>query len=541
MIKNNNKIHVQSQDIIKGVGAGLCLVDRNFRIIWINKYQAEWFGVPEKICGRHCYKTFEHRKHICHGCPTLKVFKTGQVHTARRIGFTKDGQKRCYQLTVSPIKNGNNNPEFALELVQDITDKVMQEKGSLKIIQKLKRMSGYISLMNRRSRLNIQRLKNITGHITKIRSVFNKKYRRKINELFMLKEELRDIFKVSRTISSRMDLKKVTSLITRFTCELMHTDACMFRLLDERKKTLMVGSSYCFSDTYVRKLSVVKIGEGIAGIVAKTRRPLVIDDINNNSGFKYRELLKKEGFRAVLSVPVVFQNKLLGVLSACSRKPRNFTKEEIEVLSIFASHVAITIQESKHHEDIHRNYFDTIHALVLALEARDLYTRGHTERVTRYSIEMAKELKLPKAEIEVLRYAAEVHDVGKISIPDIILNKPGRLSPAEKKIIELHPVKGAEMLVPLEFLNPAIPAVRHHHERYDGTGYPDGLEKEEIPLMSRILACADSFDAMTSDRPYRNRRMTVEEALTEIKNNTGSQFDPRIAHTFIKIIRSKIH
>ena len=141
--------------------------------------------------------------------------------------------------------------------------------------------------------------------------------------------------------------------------------------------------------------------------------------------------------------------------------------------------------------------------------------------------------------MEVLRYAAEVHDVGKISIPDVILNKPGRLNPAERAMIELHPVKGVEILEPLEFLKSALPAVRHHHERYDGTGYPDGLDKEKIPLMARILACADAFDAMTSDRPYRREKLTTEEAITEIKNNSGSQFDPYIASLFIKLLRHK--
>jgi len=204
---------------------------------------------------------------------------------------------------------------------------------------------------------------------------------------------------------------------------------------------------------------------------------------------------------------------------------------------LFASQAAVAIQEAKLCEDIHRTYFNTIRSLVLAMEARDPYTRGHADRVTRYSISIARELGLTEQDIEILRYAGEVHDVGKIAISDLVLNKPGKLTPSERASIEVHPVRGAEMLEPLQFLRPAIPLVRHHHERYDGRGYPDGLAKDGIPVMARIMACADAFDAMTSDRPYRKSRMTIENALFEIEENMGTQFDPKIARVFIKIIR----
>lgn len=533
----NNKIN--SGDIINGIGAGLCLLDTNFRIIWLNKLDADWFGAPKKICGKHCYKIFEHRQHICLGCPTLKVFKTGTVHTAHRIGFTKDGQKRYYQLTVSPIKDRHNRVMFALELVQDITAKILQERRNSKIIQRLKNMYGHLSSINIRLRHNVKRLKDITVHITRLKNILAKKYHKRNSQLMTFKKELQDIFKVNRTLSSTVDLDKISALITRLSCELMHTDACILRLFDQDRKTLMVNSSYCFSDAYVKKVPVVKIGEGISGIVAKTKKPLVIEDINKNLGIQRQELIKKEGFRSILSVPVLFQDKLLGVLSACSKRVRHFSEDEIEVFNIFASQVAFAIQESRYYEDIHKNYFNTIHALVLAVEARDPYTRGHTERVTKYALQVAKNLQMSKIELEILRYAGEVHDIGKISIPDYILNKPARLTPTERAVVELHPVKGTEMLEPLEFLRPVIPIVRHHHERYDGTGYPDGLEKERIPLMARILACADAFDAMTSQRPYRRRSLTVTEALLEIKNNIGSQFDPNIANLFIRIIRTQ--
>jgi len=536
MVKN--KIHYQ--DIIEGIGAGLCLLDKKFRILWINKHQSNWVGLPQDICGKYCYSIFEHRRHICPGCPALKVFRTGKVQRAKRTGFTKDGQKHYYQLTVSPIRDNHNKVNYALELVQDITNSVIQERQRCKVARKLKNMYFHLSSVNIRLRHNIEKLKTITRNLISYKSSLKQKYNYKLNELVKIKEELQDIFKVNRILSSSVDLEKIFSLITRLTCELMLTDACILRLLDEQKKTLVVHSSYCISKAYLEKIHILNLGESISGRVANTRKPIAVYDIDKDSRIPHHELLKKEGLKSLLSIPILFHDRLLGVISTFSKKARHFSKEEIEVLSIFASQVAMALQESRLYEDIHMNYFNTVHALVLAIEARDPYTRGHTERVTKYALVAAKRLHMSGEQLEILRYGGEVHDIGKISIPDFILGKPGKLTPAERAVIELHPVKGAEMLEPLEFLRPALPVVKHHHERYDGTGYPDGLEKEKIPIMARILACADAFDAMTSERPYRRRRLTNDEAIAEIRNNVGSQFDPDIARLFIKSIKTQI-
>lgn len=530
---------MQLQDIIKGVGAGLTLLDRDFHVVWVNKHQSEWFGPPQQLCGKHCYQVFEHRSHICRGCPTLKVFQDGQIHKAKRIGITKEGKKCHYQLTVSPIKDNRSRVMFALELVQDISDSLIEQRHNLKITQKLKCTYRRLCTVNVRLRGNILRLREIAEGLSRFKHILEKRYRQKKSELSVVKKELQDIFKVNRVLISAVDLKKVSSLITRLTCELMHSDTCILRLWDEEKKALVVHAGYCVSDATIDRLRTVRLGEGISGIVGQTRKSLAVYDIDKDPRVKYGELIRREGLRSILVVPIIFQGKVLGVISTGSRQPRYFHPEEIGVLNIFAAQVAVAIKESRYYDNIRVNYFNTIHALVLTIEARDPYTRGHTERVTKYAVEIARALKIYKPDMDVLRYAAEVHDVGKISIPDVILNKPGRLNPAERAMIELHPVKGVEILEPLEFLKSALPAVRHHHERYDGTGYPDGLDKEKIPLMARILACADAFDAMTSDRPYRRMKFTTEEAITEIKNNSGSQFDPHIASLFIKLLRHK--
>jgi putative nucleotidyltransferase with HDIG domain len=177
-------------------------------------------------------------------------------------------------------------------------------------------------------------------------------------------------------------------------------------------------------------------------------------------------------------------------------------------------------------------YINTVWALVQALEAKDPYTRGHSERVAQYAEAIAGELKLPEKTMETLRYAALLHDIGKIGIARKILNKPGRLNDEEFKRIKAHPEIGAEIIGNIDFLKEAVPAVYHHHEHLNGRGYADGLSGEGIPLLARIMTVADSFDAMTSTRSYRPA-MTTEEAITELVACSGRQFDETVVDAFI--------
>lgn len=183
-------------------------------------------------------------------------------------------------------------------------------------------------------------------------------------------------------------------------------------------------------------------------------------------------------------------------------------------------------------------YVGTIATLAATIDAKDHYTQGHSERVREYAVATAKELKLSKREVEMIQYACQLHDLGKIGIKDYILSKDGPLTDRERWEIKMHPGKGAEMLRPLDFLKEILPIIEHHHERYDGKGYPTGLNMETIPLGARILAVADSFDAMTSERPYRPA-MKIEEAVDELKGCSGSQFDPQAVKAFLKVMKKK--
>ncbi|MGE5633355.1 MAG: HD-GYP domain-containing protein [Caulobacteraceae bacterium] len=186
--------------------------------------------------------------------------------------------------------------------------------------------------------------------------------------------------------------------------------------------------------------------------------------------------------------------------------------------------------------DMRRIYIDTVKSLSQAIEAKDPYTNGHSMRVGEYACSLAEKIGLSPKRIENLKIAAILHDVGKIGIEESILNKPGRLTEEEYDKIKLHPVIGVRIIKDIDFLKEISKIVLSHHERYDGAGYPEGKKNGEIVIEAQILSIADVFDALTSERPYRNA-MTVEEALEVIESGKCSQFDPKLADTFIKMIR----
>ncbi|MBA7665505.1 Cyclic di-GMP phosphodiesterase [subsurface metagenome] len=185
---------------------------------------------------------------------------------------------------------------------------------------------------------------------------------------------------------------------------------------------------------------------------------------------------------------------------------------------------------------IRASFFNAITALAYALEAKDVYTSGHSQRVTEVSVTIAKELGLPKESLEKIRLAGLVHDIGKIGIRESVLNKPGSLTEEEYEHIKLHSETGEHILNPIVEDEEILKAVRHHHERYDGLGYPDGLKGEQIPQLARIIAVADTFDAMTSERPYR-KAMSKEAACAEVERCRGTQFDPEAADAFLEVWR----
>jgi HD-GYP domain-containing protein (c-di-GMP phosphodiesterase class II) len=253
-------------------------------------------------------------------------------------------------------------------------------------------------------------------------------------------------------------------------------------------------------------------------------------------------------FNVLACVPAYFRENLLAlILLGEKNNGSGYEEEELEFLSALASHVAMAIQNAhlidNLRKEVERNktlFINTTLSLASTIEAKDQYTRGHTERVTKYAVMLGEELKKAKAInfskkfFEDLYIASLLHDIGKIGVPENILRKETGLTDEEYNEIKKHPLHGAQILGALPEFEEALKGVKYHHERYDGRGYPEGLQGEAIPLMASIIAVADTFDAMTSDRTYR-KALSKQAAMEEIKKNSGVQFDPDVAQAFLSL------
>jgi putative nucleotidyltransferase with HDIG domain len=217
-----------------------------------------------------------------------------------------------------------------------------------------------------------------------------------------------------------------------------------------------------------------------------------------------------------------------------------FTEDDLQLADALAAHASAGIEAALMLRKQRELFLNTIMVLAQMVELRDEYTGGHTQRVTKYAISLAQHLNLPNDQVELIRTGTPLHDIGKIGISDEVLRKPGKLSPAEFTIMQKHTTLGAEYLSNIPELKPVIPIIRNHHERWDGTGYPDRLSKTDIPLLARIVAVADAFDAMTSDRPYHEGKKgrPPADAMAEVERQAGRQFDPDCARAFLEIRES---
>ncbi|MEK6599572.1 MAG: HD domain-containing phosphohydrolase [Deltaproteobacteria bacterium] len=338
---------------------------------------------------------------------------------------------------------------------------------------------------------------------------------------------------VDALLNSTLDQKVIRKRAMEAITLLMNADVGSLLLVDDEKRELYFEVALGEKGDKVKEIRL-KMGEGIAGWVAERGEPLLINDVKKDPRF-YKSADKKTDFvtRNMICVPVKVKDKIIGVLQAINKKEGIFAEGDMKLFKLFSNQVAIALDNARLYEEVRETFFTTAGALAEAIEKRDPYTGGHTKRVVDYSLAAAKYLSLSPNEIERLKFSATLHDIGKIGIEDKVLRKPGKLDDAEIKIMNMHPALGADIMGHIKQLKDLIPGMMHHHERPDGKGYPDGLKDGEIPIIARIISVADTYDAMTTDRPYR-KGLSNQTAIDEIKRYAGSQFDKDVAVAFVK-------
>lgn len=346
-------------------------------------------------------------------------------------------------------------------------------------------------------------------------------------------EEMNVLFSAMSMVTGSNTLDDVLDSLMHMAMRIIDAEGCSILLQNEGTDTLSFAAASGAKKEEIQKITLRK-GEGIAGWVAEHNQSLLIPDVSRDARFTGR-IDQHSGFvtRSILAVPLKIEDKLIGVAEAINKKGGGvFTFNDRRILDTFATTGAMAIQKARLYEDLNDLFIATVRTMADAIEAKDSYTRGHSERIRRFSFMIADCLDLPPDIQKDLGLAALLHDVGKIGVPEKILLKEGKLTEAEWVWMKRHPGIGADMLSHIKQLKNCIPGIRNHHERWDGKGYPDGLLGKDIPLFGRIICITDAFDAMTSNRPYR-KSLSLEYALGEIKKCSGAQFDPECAEAFL--------
>jgi putative nucleotidyltransferase with HDIG domain len=364
-----------------------------------------------------------------------------------------------------------------------------------------------------------------------------------IEENIRLKE-LAGLIEISETINVTLRKQDLYELILKTALSQTGATRGSLMIYNEKRKGLEIVASVGLAEKVVGT-TLVKPGQGIAGLVFQKGQPVIVSDITKEPEFaslgrgypnKSFICMPLKTDEELASLPLRGPRKILGVLNLSHRAAeKKFALSELEGLRILACQAAVSIENSFLLYDLEEAYLSAIQSLALLQEARDPYTSGHSQRVSKISVVIAGALGLDLKDIELLQHAAILHDIGKIAIPEGILNKPGKLSSQERKIIQQHPIIGDKVLKPVKFLKAVRQLVRQHHEREDGHGYPDGLHGKDLSPQVKVISVADAYDAMQSDRPHRDA-LQHSQIIRELRQNRGKQFDFRVVDALLEIL-----
>jgi HD-GYP domain-containing protein (c-di-GMP phosphodiesterase class II) len=346
-------------------------------------------------------------------------------------------------------------------------------------------------------------------------------------------ERLALLSRLGQILNSTLDPKEVRRRAMEAATQLMGAEVGSLLLIDKEKDQLYFEVALGNKEKTIKTMTL-HMGEGIAGWVAQNGDPLIINTPEKDARF-FKGADEKTEFktRNIICVPVKVKEKAIGVLEAMNKKGGGFDEEDLSLFTSLSDQVAIALDNARLYQELEEMFFQTAESLSDAIEKRDPYTGGHTQRVTAYCLATAKYLPIEPTEVKWLKISSVLHDIGKIGIDDQILRKPDRLNSEELNEIKRHTSMGAEIIDHIKQLRNIIPGVKYHHEQIDGTGYPEGLRGDKIPMIAKIVSVADTFDAMTTDRPYREA-LGKEMAVNELKRCSGTQFDQKVVEAFIR-------
>lgn len=407
-----------------------------------------------------------------------------------------------------PLKEAFSNEyiQYQLDMVKKDGTKIIVEGSAQKVVEE----------------------GNVVGVQTIARDITHRKHMEK--QLDKRYNELQVLNKVSNAITNTLNLDNLLQTIVKQVIDVSEALVCSIRLFDDAKDNnlqLVAIEGVIISNISIEDVVISK--HNIESFIAK-KRSVVIELKEDQLINEYLiKLFDEEHARYIIFNPLVVQGIAIGVMSTTLRKKPE--EDQVELLTSLANSIAIAIDNAQAYEKMKQSYIKTVESLVSAIEAKDVYTESHSVRVANYACFIAMEMGYSKEIMEDIWVAGMLHDIGKIGITDSIINKKERLTAEEYEIVKQHPSISFKILSKIGLKEEIIGAVKHHHERYDGKGYPDGLRDNQISTMSAIISIADAFDAITSERSYKKSK-TIEQGIAEIVVNSGKQFDPKVVDIF---------
>jgi response regulator RpfG family c-di-GMP phosphodiesterase len=362
-------------------------------------------------------------------------------------------------------------------------------------------------------------------------------------ENIRLKETI-SLFNVSEAIASAVNTETLHQIILMSGLSQTRSTRAALCVFDDSRRVLDVRA--ILGGEVSRPLRPNYAGYPAVDFIMQNRKPLLLymGREHHLAGevdvLEYKPSIFPEMFpfeKEMVLFPLRIQDTMLGLILISKRAAEEgFARSDMQVLSIIANQASVALHNSRLMKDLERGYLNTLLSLNLVLEAKHPYTLGHTQRVTQYSLMIGRSMNLSEGDLRTIRDGATLHDIGKVGVSETILNKKGKLTDEEMALVRKHPIIGDEIISPIRFLSHTRPIIRHHHERIDGKGWPDGVDGRNLPFVVRLVSVTDAFDAMTSLRAYR-QPLTYERICDEMVQNSGTQFDQDVVEVLLKLIQ----